>query len=608
MKFKKLCSFVLSALMALTLGSYSLSAAESGNSTSQKWDVSKSKSAERIDEDRWEVTLSLPSKEYVPATDVVFVLDRSSSSVMTDVKAKANELLAELAAKTGEGKGKINVAVVNFDYEAHVTLGLTELTETSLDTIQKAVNETTKSGTNLEAGILAGTKILDDDTSVPAENKYLVLVSDGITHAWNEDHTAGGQTMTTYWMTNNDGTVGVYDGTTPYVYFRRDDKVTSYEDLHPSMITAEKDLPYGIGSKVTEDDCVVSTDLTVQNAPFPNVYSQVELATYYAAQAWNAVNESYHTLTLYWEVDNDLYPLSVDLMTNVLGASSVDTIDAAFEELQNEIVYLLDNGTVTDVIGEDFVLDESVPFTLTVNGEEVDLAATDDYAVSHSNSVITWDIHVPVKKDEPVQLTYVVKLKDSAKAEAGSFTTPTNESATLDYNDSKGNSGSEAFEQPQASYEIGILEVTHRYDESVKEEDQILTLPEVFTSEPVIVDWTEKHFNKEDAENRVDYDGFDVVVNLTYPNTQTVTMTLDEFNQANEHGLIAQAGVTSVEYVYTKTQVPVIDDTENPDNDETVTNTPNTSDTLHLYLMAAAGALLILCMSALYDFRKEFFK
>ena len=169
--------------MALTLGSYTLSATETSDSDADKWDVSKSKSAERIDEDKWEVTLSLPSKEYVPTSDVVFVLDRSSSSVMTDVKAKANELLAQLASKTGEGKGTINVAVVNFDYEAHVDLELTELTEDSLETIQNAINSTTKSGTNLEAGILAGAKILDEDTDVPAENKYLVLVSDGITHS-----------------------------------------------------------------------------------------------------------------------------------------------------------------------------------------------------------------------------------------------------------------------------------------------------------------------------------------------------------------------------------------------------------------------------------------
>lgn len=614
MKFKKLCSLALSAFMALTLGSYTLSATETSDSDADKWDVSKSKSAERIDEDKWEVTLSLPSKEYVPTSDVVFVLDRSSSSVMTDVKAKANELLAQLASKTGEGKGTINVAVVNFDYEAHVDLELTELTEDSLETIQNAINSTTKSGTNLEAGILAGAKILDEDTDVPAENKYLVLVSDGITHSWNENHVAGGQTMTTYWKTNNDGTINSYDGTTPYLYFRGENKITSYESListmqnDPSVFTDEYDRPYGLKlDDLGEGDCIVSNDLTIQNAPFPNVYSQVELATYYAALAWQNLNDSYHTVSLYWEVNNEEYPLSVDLMKNVLGASSVEeNIDQVFTELQNEIIYLLDSGSVTDVIGEDFVLDESVPFSVTVNGEEVDLSTKEDYAVSHSNGVITWNINVPVKKDEPVQLKYTVKLKDSAKAEAGSFTTPTNESAVLDYKDSNGNSGNEAFEKTQASYEIGILEVTHRYDESVGEKDQTLSLPEKFTSEPLIVDWTEKHFAKEDAANTVSYDGFEVEVNVTYPDTETVTMSIDEFNQLNENGLLAKAGVTSVEYVYTTVQSPVIDDNTPDDTDDTETNTPNTGDTLHMYLIAAACAMLILCAIAFLDFKKEF--
>lgn len=90
--------------MALTLGSYTLSATETSDSDADKWDVSKSKSAERIDEDKWEVTLSLPSKEYVPTSDVVFVLDRSSSSVMTDVKERLTNYLLSLLLKQAKEK------------------------------------------------------------------------------------------------------------------------------------------------------------------------------------------------------------------------------------------------------------------------------------------------------------------------------------------------------------------------------------------------------------------------------------------------------------------------------------------------------------------------
>ena len=42
------------------------------------------------------------------------------------------------------------------------------------------------------------------------------------------------------------------------------------------------------------------------------------------------------------------------------------------------------------------------------------------------------------------------------------------------------------------------------------------------------------------------------------------------------------------------------------DTDDTETNTPNTGDTLHMYLIAAACAMLILCAIAFLDFKKEF--
>ena len=53
--------------------------------------------------------------------------------------------------------------------------------ETQYDAIEAAIRENISSGTNLSAGILAGKKMLDEDTQVAAGRKSLVLLSDGIT-------------------------------------------------------------------------------------------------------------------------------------------------------------------------------------------------------------------------------------------------------------------------------------------------------------------------------------------------------------------------------------------------------------------------------------------
>ena len=66
-----------------------------------------------------------------------------------------------------------------------------------------------------------------------------------------------------------------------------------------------------------------------------------------------------------------------------------------------------------------------------------------------------WEINVPVKVNEPVQLTYSVKLTDPTST-AGTYNgLETNKSATLYPVDSNGEPGnSEEFEKPTVSYTV----------------------------------------------------------------------------------------------------------------------------------------------------------
>ena len=106
-------------------------------------------------------------------------------------------MLKELQAQAKENGAKVKVGVVIFNKEAHKS-DFMDL-ETQYDAIEAAIREDISSGTNLSVGILAGKKMLDEDTQVAAGRKSLVLLSDGITYIFGEKPTA------VAWGFENDG-------------------------------------------------------------------------------------------------------------------------------------------------------------------------------------------------------------------------------------------------------------------------------------------------------------------------------------------------------------------------------------------------------------------
>lgn len=160
-----------------------------GEVTPSLVNVSRSKTATVLDKDyRSTVTLSLPSAEEKLASDVVFVLDKSTSAELED---KALALLADLKEEVRERGVMVKVGVVIFNREASVAFPLTELTEGNYTTIEAAIRKTISSGSNTHAGLLAGKKMLDGDTAVEPHRKHLIFVSDGVTYQFckGDDHT-----------------------------------------------------------------------------------------------------------------------------------------------------------------------------------------------------------------------------------------------------------------------------------------------------------------------------------------------------------------------------------------------------------------------------------
>ena len=125
MKKKTLAAASLLLALLMPLGATPLAVyADEGEGTTQgettptAWDVSCSKDATGLDENYTsEVTLALPSEEEELSTDVVFVLD-GSSSTGTDVVNESLSLLQNLNNAVADSGAAVNVCVVKFKRQA----------------------------------------------------------------------------------------------------------------------------------------------------------------------------------------------------------------------------------------------------------------------------------------------------------------------------------------------------------------------------------------------------------------------------------------------------------------------------------------------------------
>ena len=137
---KKGIAWILALMLVLSMAPsvFAAEGDESGKTATEAFDISKSKEATQLEKtgDKFEstVTLSLPSAEKQLVTDVVFVLDKSTSAEM---EQQALNMLNELKAEIAESGAKVKVGIVIFNKKANVT-DFMDL-ETEYDAIEKAI-------------------------------------------------------------------------------------------------------------------------------------------------------------------------------------------------------------------------------------------------------------------------------------------------------------------------------------------------------------------------------------------------------------------------------------------------------------------------------------
>ncbi|MBM6778844.1 VWA domain-containing protein [Collinsella tanakaei] len=474
---------------------------EPGDSDEPDWTTSKSKTATNLDENyESEVTLSLPSAEVELVSDVVFVLDKSTSA---DLEDEAIKMLADLNGQIEESGAKVKVGVVIFNKKANVQLPLTELTDDNLSEIENAIKFDISSGTNTHAGLLAGVKMLDEDTSVADTRKYLIFVSDGITYMYNESPTA----------------IGLQNGDKTNVFAGPDNWKTKYDS---------NEAPANWNEWLEEVGQQIMADGDQYDFPYEGPYESfisyddrsdhamsIDKALCLTQQVYQEASEKYHCYAMKASTNAD-HPWASSFMDFLANGKEV-----SFDSIKNDIYYLLDAGSrVVDYMGNgtddkgslynfDFV-NKVERLSLTVGSEEngnkqmLDVAPIDnadgstaaygfgekivsgeqagkypyelyyyaDSAEGANDEHFVWKINVPVSNFAPVQLTYAVRLTNPAEdnqqhgvydadGDSGSTALYTNNEATLYPVDSNGNEGlPENFRKPTVSYAVGTVTVT----------------------------------------------------------------------------------------------------------------------------------------------------
>ncbi len=446
--------------------------------------VDLSKEASGLTNNKTTVTLTVGGNqtEVAPASDVVFVLDKSISMA---TRAEAGAMLTSLEDEVLEKGLDVKVGVVVYSGTAQETYPLTKITKGVCEKIATYIDGIQyKSGTNLEAGIRAGIDMLEgDSSSVTSANKHLVLVSDGVTYLWGT-----GTPQSIYVNLDNTRAASV-DYVNDYWAYHREisvDDYSAYKDEAKWIATAEANgiqkliTTYQrdyIGTDGNNIEPFVPNDGTVEHP-----YSSLEAAIYMGGKAWQQAADKGYNLYAYAPDDyltpnengGQYYPWAP---TFIEGLSTIgdtytevytDTpngVDGMFDGIKNSILYEIQSGTVTDHIGKHYNFVSTDTVELTVGGVRIDRDedAPDGYDISFDGGkylvkydsedglkgTITWDIKTPVEQGKAVALSYDLTVDQSTVPTNATVDAPTNGETTLTYEPTTGGEETVQFDVPK---------------------------------------------------------------------------------------------------------------------------------------------------------------
>lgn len=472
------------------------------------YNINITKTAEQLNEnDETNVQLGIGSTEERNKVAVLFVLDYSTS---VSVREAAADMLQELTAKD---KTDVKVGVVNYWADADEGAWADINADTDVDALLKV---TQTGGTNYHAGLLSAQKLLASP-EIDGYTTYLITISDGITYLWTDE--ASGKTMSTWFQNIGNGETDIQNSNSVYdmKYHGEEIPADTFEALvngaedivQKYNTTVTKSEPYGekgkpdsseterywaLGEEGIMDSTLIGSEIAIYKTAA--VYRELAQAVDYAYAF--KLDEGH------W----GNYPYGEQLMDYLAeigngGAISETTAKNTFDTIRNQILYAIERGTVTDIIGNDFDLKSVDSLKLSAGGEEI--AGTVDtsdsniknFGTADENGVypysvkyipgeegeeqLVWSINIPVENANRLVLSYDLKLvnKNMTAGTYGQYDRDgsqgyegihTNISAVLDYETTEGDTGSKNFPRPTVSYTVvdhpAIISITKKVQNS----------------------------------------------------------------------------------------------------------------------------------------------
>ena len=495
MSVSRLCAgggVLLAIAMSVPVApAFATDAAASGQTTALE---QNQKTATELDENlETNVTLSFPGKREAEPADVVFVLDKSGASAQKDIYNQAKSFLEEVKTKAQADGLDIKVGVVLFNRVGNIQQPLTDVV-TGYDSILTAMNSSLHSGTNMDAGLLAAKSMLDADAAVKAENKHVILISDGATYLYckNGDYTkpytrsfgsveGGKNFMGGVWEwqsreyhTNNawkkfsDGSNFIFSQamTSPeklgeYLAYYRD----QYENSDKNW--AQYDYEYTPLASAVGTSNPIPVDVT---AP-----CNIDVAFWSTDDTFRSMVKAGYDMNVYYQ---NIADFDGKVFLQYLARNSNNgELNTDFDKLKAKLIDKIAAGsTVEDFIGNnfDFVNDAS-KISLNVAGEDLAPEKIDETTygfgkrangtyrftlkyTAGENEKLVFTLNEAAVPAKPVVLTYSEVLVNKP-TEAGTHSLKVNESATLYPVDGNGDKGTASdFPVPTVTYMVAAPE------------------------------------------------------------------------------------------------------------------------------------------------------
>ena len=456
------------------------------------------------------VTLSFPGKREAEPSDVVFVLDKSGASAQMDIYNQAKEFLGQISQKAKVDGLDIKVGVVLFNKMGNVQQQLTDVV-TGYDDILNAMNSEVRSGTNMHAGLLAAKSILDADTAVKAENKHVILISDGATYLYckNGDYTTpytrsfgkveGGRDMMggvwewqsreyhtdNAWKKFSDGSNFIFSQamTSPQ---KMAEYLAYYKDQYQNSDKnwAQYDYEYTVEAANNGTTNPIPLDV---NAP-----CNCDIAYISADDTFQAMADAGYDMNVYFKNEADFD--GSNFLKYLARNTNNGELDTDFAEIKAKLVDKIAAGsTVVDVIGTDFdFVNDPAKISLTANGEKLSPEKIDDATygfgkladgsyrfilgyVDDDQEKLVLMLNEAASPSRPVVLEYSERLVN-VPTEPGTHTLNVNERAILNPIDGNGVTG-ESYEFPVPTVEYTVPEPEQKPEDTMKPSEDTTKKP-----------------------------------------------------------------------------------------------------------------------------------